>query len=156
MAPRREPTPAVGFEGDDDYEPGESWDAADAFLAPFIAAAKFEEIGQSVTGVVTEARVTNQTDIDGDVRTFDNGEIRTQLEVIVQTAEAVDDDDDGQRKIYVKSFMVKPFRNEMKRCKVKGVRPGGNLTVTYVADGEVTRKGYSAPKLFTVAYEPPA
>jgi hypothetical protein len=154
--PKTEPVPgAVGFPGDEDYQPGD-WEAADAFLAPVIPGAKFEDVGTSVTGIVVGANLGNQTDIDGNVKTFDSGEIRTQLIITLQTAEAEDDEDDGLRKLYVKGFMVKPFRNEMKRNKVPGVRPGGKLTVTYVADGEVTKKGYSAPKLFEVAYEPPA
>jgi hypothetical protein len=153
--PTRQPKPAVGFEGDEDYEPGEDWNAADDFSAPIVTSAKFEEIGASVSGVVVAARVSNQTDIDGNIRTFDSGEVRTQLEITLQTEILEDEDDDGQRKIYVKSFMVKPFRNEMKRTKVRGVRPGGHLTVTYTGDGEVAKKGYSAPKLYAVAYEPP-
>jgi hypothetical protein len=154
--PAPEPHGAVGFPGDDDYEPGTTdWEGADAFLAPVVPAAKFEDIGASITGIVVAAELGQQTDIDGGLRTFESGEVRQQLIVTVQTDEAEDDDDDGLRKIYVKSFMVKPFRNEMKRTKVKGVRPGGELTVTYIADGEVTKKGYTAPKLFNVAYEPP-
>jgi hypothetical protein len=141
---------AVGFEGEDDYQEG-NWDAADAFLAPVVAAAKFEEIGDSIEGIVTDAVISNQTDIDGNLRTFDSGEVRTQLVVTLQTALAEDEDDDGQRKVYVKSFMVKPFRNEMKRNKVRGVRPGGHLTVTYTGDGDVVKKGYTAPKLYSVA-----
>lgn len=124
-------------------------------MAPVIPAAKFPDIGTSVTGAVVSAAIGQQTDIDGDVRTFESGEVRQQLIVTVQTDEAENDDDDGLRRIFVKGFMVKPFRNEMKRTKVKGVRPGGILTVTYVGDGEVTKKGYTAPKLFNVAYEPP-
>lgn len=145
---------AVGFEGEDDYQEG-NWDAADAFLAPVVAAAKFEEIGDSIEGIVTDAVISNQTDIDGNVRTFDSGEVRTQLVVTLQTGLAEDEDDDGQRKVYVKSFMVKPFRNEMKRCGVRGVRPGGKLTVTYTGDGDVSKKGYTAPKLYSVAYVAP-
>lgn len=154
--PKTEPVAgAVGFPGDEDYEKGD-WRDADAFSAPVIPGAKFEEIGATVTGTVVDATISAQTDIDGNVRVFDSGEIRQQLVITLQTNEHDDEDDDGLRKIFVKSFMVKPFRNEMKRNKVPGVRPGGELTVTYVADGEVTKKGYSAPKLFEVAYEPPA
>ena len=154
--PKTEPVPgAVGFPGDEDYEASD-WRDADAFSAPVVPGAKFEEIGTSITGTVVDATISAQTDIDGNVRVFDSGEIRQQLVITLQTNEHDDEDDDGLRKIFVKSFMVKPFRNEMKRNKVPSVRPGGELTVTYVADGEVTKKGYSAPKLFEVAYEPPA
>ena len=145
---------AVGFPGDEDYEPGD-WDAADAFLAPVIPGAKFEEVGTEVSGVIVDAAIGQQTDIDGSFKTFDSGEIRPQLVITLQTDEHEDEDDDGLRKLYVKGFMVKPFRNEMKRNRVPGVRPGGILTVTYTGDGEVTKKGYNAPKLFDVAYEPP-
>jgi len=153
--PKTEPVPgAVGFPGDEDYAAGD-WRDADAFSAPVVPGAKFEEIGTTVTGVVVDATISAQTDIDGNVRVFDSGEIRQQLVITLQTNEHDDEDDDGLRKIFVKSFMVKPFRNEMKRNKVPGVRPGGELTVTYVADGEVTKKGYSAPKLFEVSYVAP-
>jgi hypothetical protein len=149
-----EPKGAVGFPGDEDYEPGD-WEAADAFSASVVPGASFPDVGASVTGTVVSAAMGTQTDIDGAVRTFENGEIRTQLVVTLQTTECEDDDDDGQRRLFVKGFMVKPFRNEMKRTRVSGVRPGGRLTVTYTGDGEVTKKGYTAPKLFSVAYEPP-
>jgi len=145
----------VGFEGEEDYQEGD-WDAADAFLAPVIPAAKFETVGESVSGTVVAAEVGPQRDLEGEVRTFDSGEIRTQLVVTLQTDQHEDDDDDGLRKVYVKSFMVKPFRNEMKRTRVRGVRPGGHLTVTFSGEGEAARKGYNAPKLFSVAYEPPS
>jgi hypothetical protein len=151
-----EPKAPVGFPGDDDYEAGDAdWAGADSFLAPVVPAISWPEIGASVTGIVVSAEVAQQTDLDGAPKTFEGGDIRMQLIVTLQTDLVEDDDDDGLRRVFVKGAMVRPFRAEMKRNKVRGLRPGGRLTVTYREDGEVTKRGFNPPKLFDVAYEAP-
>lgn len=153
--PEPEYAPAVGFPGEDDYEPG-SWQDADALLSPSIPAAAFPEVGDSVTGFVTSVAVSQQTDINGVPRTFENGDIRMQVVATIQTTEHEDDDDDGQRKLYIKGGMVKQFRAEMRRVRAPGLRAGGQLTVTYTGDGTATKPGLNPPKQYSVVYVPPA
>lgn len=150
----RRHNPGVGFEGEEDYEAGD-WSAVDSLLGPVIKSVIWPEIGASVSGTVLSLKSALQTNLDGEVRTYENGDIRMQVIVTLQTDEVEDDDDDGVRKLYIRGAMVKSVRAEMARNKVRGLRPGGHLTVTYIEDGPA-QKGKNPAKLFSVAYEPPA
>ena len=67
------------------------------------ASAKFENVGDTVTGTIVTTEVTNQTDLaTGAVLTWDDGSPRQQLVVSLQTQEKTDADDDGVRKVGLK------------------------------------------------------
>jgi hypothetical protein len=147
--------PGQGFSDEEDYDPGD-WQAADELIGSAIPAFSFAELGATITGIVVGSTVSDQTDIKtGRVRTFDNGDVRRQLVLTVQTSMADDDDDDGQRRVFVKGAMVKQFRTAMARARVKGPRPGGELTVTYESDGKPAEKGLNPPKVYAITYTPP-
>jgi hypothetical protein len=146
-----------GFPDEEDYRQGD-YGTADSMLGPSVPYISFTEPGDQVTGVIVDiSDPVPQTDPDGSVPLWDDGTPRTQIIITLETDQAADEDDDGTRRLFVKGGgMVKAFRAEMRRAKVRGPRVGGELTVVYTGDGEVTRKGFNAPKVYAVAYTPPA
>ena len=128
--------------------------ANDLLLGSGGKTAKFPNIGDKVVGTVLGAETSQQTDIDGNLKTWDDGKPMMQIVVQLQTDDREDDEDDGIRKLYVKGNMLKAMQEVVRPHK--GLAVGGKLAVAYVGDGEQKRKGYSAPKLFKAQYEPPA
>src|SRR5208282_6648247 len=127
VTPRNKPFDhGEGFEGEDNYRAGD-YGNADAMLGPSIPAVSFADKGAKVTGVIVDiSDPIPQTEPDGTLRTWDDGRARTQVVITLETTEATDDDDDGLRRLFVKGGgMVKAFRSEMRRAKVKGPRIGG-------------------------------
>ena len=145
---------AVGFPGDEDYDPGEYTDA-DTLLGPGVASATFPEIGASISGTILDVAASDQRDLEGKVRTFATGEVRRQVVLTLQTQLCDDDDDDGRRRLFVKGGMTKAFRAALQAVKAPGPRPGGKVKVTYAGDGEPPSKGLNPPKQFAVTYTPP-
>lgn len=133
--------------------------ANDLLMGGGTKSAAFPTIGSMVTGrIVREPKVQQQTDPkDGSFKTFANGDPMMQLVVQVQTDERdpADAEDDGVRALYVKAKMLAAVRDAVKTVGAKGLEVGGELTVTYVADGEKTNKAFNAPKLYTASYKPP-
>lgn len=133
--------------------------ANDLLMGGGTKSASFPAIGTSISGrIVREPKVQQQTDAKtGEPKTFNNGDPMMQLVVQVQTDErdATDTEDDGVRAIYIKAKMLAAVREAVRKSGAKGLEVGGELTVTYVADGEKTNKAFNAPKLYTAAYRPP-
>lgn len=133
-------------------------------------AAKFEKLGDQVSGVITDARVTQQTSLeDNTPLTWQDGSPRMQLVVTLATDLREGDDDDGTRKIYAKggkyevasgsgTSMKEAIADAMKRAgngtPAKLVE-GGKLTVAFTGEGKRTNRAYSPPKLYKAKYEPP-
>ncbi|MFA7265188.1 MAG: hypothetical protein WC054_02650 [Candidatus Nanopelagicales bacterium] len=121
------------------------------------AAWKFENYGDSRTGVITHFEAQQQTDFDDNSpKFFADGSAMMQIVIDLDTQDRDDPDDDGKRRAYVKSNMLKGLQKALRDAKVKSIEVGGRLTVTYTGDGERTagKKGYP-PKLYTVQYVPP-
>lgn len=126
------------------------------------ASAKFENPGDSVTGTVVSAEVTNQTDmVTGAVQTWDNGEPKQQLVVTLQTSQRADGDDDGVRKVYVKGSKKAGSRSlhdavasAVRASGAKGLTPGGTLTVKYIGDEPSATRGFNPRKLYEASFAP--
>jgi len=121
--------------------------------------ATFPEIGATVTGRITaEPQVKQQTEFGSDtLKFFPNGDPMMQIVVSLQTADRdpADAEDDGVRQLYVKGQMLKAVREAVQQAGAKGLETGGTLTVSYSADGEPSKKGFNAPKLYTARYAKP-
>lgn len=115
--------------------------------------AKFPNIGDKIVGTVVSAEPTQQTDIDGKAKFWDDGKPMMQVVITLQTDSREDDDDDGVRKLYVKGQMLKAVQEVVRPHK--GLQVGGKIAVQYTGDGEVKQRGYNAPKLYAAQYEPP-
>ena len=128
------------------------------------ASAKFENVGDTVTGTIVTTEVTNQTDLaTGAVLTWDDGSPRQQLVVSLQTQEKTDADDDGVRKVYVKGSKKPGSRSlhdavasAVRASGAKGLTPGGTLSVKYIGDEPSATRGFSPRKLYEATFAPSA
>jgi hypothetical protein len=136
-----------------------SYDDAEGFLGGGGPALKFPTKGTSWTLTITdEPEMQQQTDFDsGDLLFWDDGKPRMQMIIhgTVPEAQREDDEDDGERRLFVKSGLVKALRQAMRDAKAKAPAPGGVLTVAYVKDGPKPARGYPA-KVYEASYVPPA
>lgn len=136
-----------------------SMTANEFLLGGGATSAKFPTVGSSVTGrIVREPEVQQQRDFQtGELKTWNDGKPMQQLQVVLATDERDPEvaDDDGERAVYVKGNLLKAVREAIRKAGAKGLDVGGTLTVTYSGDGEVTKRGFNPPKLYTASYVPP-
>ena len=127
------------------------------------ASASFDQIGDSITGTIVSAEVKQQTDItDGKPLTWDDGSPRMQLVVTLQTSDRNDDEDDGQRRIYVKGSKKAGSRSlhdavatAVRSAGAKSLEVGGTLTVTFDGEEPAKTRGFNPRKLYTATYAAP-
>ncbi len=132
----------------------------DFLFGPKIPSANFSQAGNSVTGIISDLKVNQQTDLKtGELKTWPSGDPMMQLVVTLDTDQRDPDldDDDGRRRVFVKGKrLTEATRNAVKAAGVKKLDLRGTLTVTYVRDGVPENKGINAPKEYAVTYMPPA
>ena len=122
--------------------------------------AKFENPGDKVSGEILSVESKQQTDLDGNPKTWDNGDPMWQVVVVLATDEREDDEDDGRRAVYLKgsrkyASTATAVAEAVKAAGAKTLEVGGTLALAYTGDGEPTKRGFSAPKLYQAAYKPP-
>ena len=120
--------------------------------------ASFKNIGDSVAGEIVRSDTMQQRDIkDGKPLFWDDGKPKESLVLSIQTGEAVDDEDDGIRNVYVKvpSQMLTALRIALRQARAKGIENGAGIRITYVSEKPAESKGMSPAKQYEVAYEPP-
>ena len=129
---------------------------ADSFFGDSAKSAKFETVGETVGGPITNIGEARQQTEYGSGRplTWDDGSPRMQLPVTVQTTlrDPSDPNDDGKRTFYVKGEMKRAIGLALKAANAK-MAVGGVLTLTYV--GDEPTKGFPK-KLYQAAYQPPS
>lgn len=128
---------------------------------------KFEEIGDTVEGVIEDIQVAQQTSMeDNTPLSWPDGSPRMQLIITLQTDLHEGDDDDGQRKLYAKggkyevssgtgTSLKDAIADAVKKAGAKSIDAGGKLKVGYSGEGKRTNRGFSPPKLFRASYEAP-
>jgi len=127
---------------------------------------QFENIGDSVTGVVIDANVRQATDMKGNPLAFGNGEPRHVLVITLQTDLQSDDKDDGKRSLWCKkgNFTAQKGTGSSAVTAIfDAVREagadfdtGGTLTLTHTGLGRTTTSGFNPPKLYTAQWKPAA
>lgn len=124
--------------------------------------AKFEAVGDTVTGVIcAPPELRQQTDIKtGLPKTWDNGDPVMQLVVKLQTDQREDAEDDGVRNLYVsggfkRASLQKAVADALRTAKVKGLEVGGTLAVRYTGEEPNSVKGFNPAKLYAAQYTPP-
>ena len=117
--------------------------------------ALFKNVGDRVSGFITTMAVREQTDLDGNIRTWDDGKPRMQLVVTLLTEQHDDDDDDGMRRLYVRGQMTKAVQDAVRKAGRRGLEEDGRLAVEYVGDAEPQKRGFSGAKQYRARYEPP-
>jgi hypothetical protein len=130
-------------------------------------AAKFETIGDAVEGTITDAVVSQQTDMESNQPlTWPDGSPRMQLVITLQTTERIDDNDDGMRRIYAKggkyevasgagTSLKDAIADAVRKAGAQSLTEGGTLKVGYSGEGKKTNRGFSAPKLYRAVYTAP-
>lgn len=128
----------------------------DDLLGATAPALRWPEIGTKAEGTIVAIGRGIQREPDGTVKTWDDGSVRLQAILTLQTlGEPETADDDLQRRLFVKGTMVRPFREAMRRAHVRGPRVGGYISVTFTGETKPTKKGMNPAKEFSVAYTPP-
>jgi hypothetical protein len=136
-------------------------DAVNDFLMGGAGApsAKFDTVGRTYKGTIVKSEVRQQIDMDTDEPEFwKDGKPKMQAVITIQTDE-IDptiEDDDGQRRLFVKGNMQKAIREAVKAAGCSRLDVGGVLAVRYSDNGEATKRGFSPPKLYVAQYRPPA
>ena len=131
-------------------------------------AVKFEAVNQGASGYIvgqldpaTGRQVpyleTQQTDFKTKEPAFyKDGNPVMQAVILIQTEERIDDDDDGQRTIYVnKTRMKRALQKALKDAGVGDFAIGGVVTI-WMTGTEPAKQGGSDAKLFAASYIPPA
>ena len=130
-------------------------------------AAKFEEMGDTITGVIDHVEVNQQTSMeDNTPLTWSDGSPRKQLVITLATELRDGEDDDGKRRVYAKggnyevasgsgTSMKDAIGDAVRKAGAKSLDEGGTLTVAFTGMGKKTNRGYSAPKLYKARYEAP-
>lgn len=122
-------------------------------------AAKFPSVGYVLDGIVTQRpRKAEQRDVDGKVKTFEDGTVRMQVLIEVQTSLRDPDvnDDDGLRTIWCKWEIQKAVSQALLDAGVKRVEIGGRLQVGRSQDEPPAKRGYQPTQKFVAKYTPPA
>lgn len=135
-------------------------DANDILMGSGAPAAKFEQIGATVTGtVIREPEARQQTDFrTGTPETWKDGSPKMQVVVQLKTElrDPASPSDDGTRVVYIKGkHLTDAIRQAVRASGANGLHTGGTLTVQYVGDGKA-ENGLNAPKLYAAQYQPPA
>lgn len=149
-----------------------SYDPMDFFSGGGAPALSWKGVqpGTVYKGKILNQIVEDQTDDDGNVKTFKSGDPMKQLVLTIQTelrnGEGMSQmakermknlsDDDGQRRLYVKGYMTKAVKDAVLAAGERGTKPGGFIAVKYTGDGEATSAMRQAPKLYTAKYEAPS
>lgn len=137
-----------------------SQDPNEFLMGGGVPSASFQAIGAAIAGVICEPPPFLQQQRDyttNEPKVWDDGNPMMHLVVTLQTDE-IDpaiEDDDGRRRIYVKNNMRRAVADAVRKGKAKQLEVGGHLSVTYTANGEPTKKGMQAPKLYEAIYSPP-
>lgn len=122
--------------------------------------AKFETPGTKMSGVIAEQpTIQQQRNFDtGQLEFWEDGNPKYQLVVVLKTdlRDPAVQDDDGLRALYVRGNLQKAIRDAVRQSGADGLETDGYLVVTYTGDGVPSRKGISAPKLYSATYKAPA
>lgn len=129
---------------------------------------EFDEIGDTVTGVITDMKKRQQTDFQTGAPMFWNdGSPRMMLQITLQTELHETEDDEGLRNLYLRggNFTASKGKGTSSLVAVKdavkrsgaqdGIQVGGRLTLQYSGEGPAPAKGMNPSKLYTANYQPP-
>jgi hypothetical protein len=130
-------------------------------------AAKFDDIGDAIEGIIEDVIVSQQTSMEDNTPLFwADGRPREQMIVTLKTDLREGDDDDGIRKVYAKggnyeaaegtgTSMKDAIKDAVKKAGAKSIDEGAWLKVAHTGIGKKTNRGYSAPKLYRAQYKAP-
>lgn len=110
-----------------------------------LPAVSFREVGDRAEGVIVNTRKLEDRDMDGELRTWPNGDPKHVWVFDIDTA-------DGQMALWVRGNMVTAIREAAQKAQISNM-VGAKLTIEHHALGEPAKKGYNAPKLYRAKLE---
>lgn len=105
-----------------------------------LPAVTLKEVGDRVEGTILQTRKLEDRDLDGEVRTWPNGDIKHVWVFDLDTG-------NEQQALWVRGNMVTAIRDASKAANITNLI-GAKLVLEHHALGEPKQKGYNAPKLF--------
>lgn len=134
-------------------------DANQLLSGPRQPIAKFDRIGDSVTGTLLDAEVAPVTSPTGETQVDKNGNPKQQIIYTLQTDERDPEieDDDGKRRVFAKWAIQRAISTclaESGLAKV-GLQEGGKLTIKFSGTQKASQRGYSDIKLYEASYTAP-
>jgi hypothetical protein len=132
-------------------------DANDLLMSGGVKAAKFDTLGETVLGTITDQpRASQMTKYQSDELDYwPSGDPKMQIVVTLQTdqRDPANAQDDGRRRLFIVPRMMQPVREAVLRSGAKGLAIGGRLAVRWVSG---TGQGEGNAKQYAAEYAPPA
>lgn len=122
-----------------------------------VPSSKFEDKGDSVTGVLVDGDVQPQTDTQGNVKFRKDGVTPIMQLVITWDTNERDakiPNDKGRRKLYCSWRLEAEIKRAVRATGADGLEVGGTLTVTFVREEKVEGVMGKA-KIYEASYVPP-
>lgn len=117
---------------------------------------KFEAEGDTVKGTIVNLEMQQQRDFKtNELKVWDDGKPMMQLRLVLATDLHENDDDNGQRAVYVRGQMQQAVREAIKNAGATSIEEGGTLAVKYEGDGTASNPKFNAPKLYRAEYKAP-
>lgn len=129
----------------------------------------FENLGDEVSGVITDMKKTQQTDMQtGEPVFWNNGDPKMMLRITLQTDLQDSEDDEGLRSVYLRggnpvavkgkgsSSLVAVKDAVRKSGATDGIQIGGWLKLGHTGLGQSANKGFNPPKLYSAEYRVPS
>jgi len=110
-----------------------------------LPAVSFRDVGDRAEGVITNTRKLEDRDMDGELRTWPNGDPKHVWVFDLDTA-------DGAVAVWVRGNMVTAIKEAAAKAKVSTMI-GSKLTIEHHALGEPAKKDYNTPKLYRAKME---
>lgn len=124
-----------------------------------VKSASFEKVGDYLSGVIVRRQMKQQTEYGSNEPQFwDDGKPKMQIAVVVQTPDQDDEDDNGERGLYIKlpSQMAQAVREAVSAAGADGLEDGGVLSVKYTGTRKSPKNPKFTQKIYEVGYRPPA
>lgn len=121
-------------------------------------AAKFPTVGTVIKGKVLGQKKQQSKDMaTGELKVWDDGTPVWEIVFTLQTDDRDPDieDDDGSRRLFARGQMLKAIGQAIREAKWSRSLVGGVLAVKYDHDGQASKRGFSAPKVYKARFEAP-
>lgn len=124
---------------------------------------KFPEVGTVGEGTIISADVRQARDIDGNAKTWENGDPVNELQIKVQTEQRDDDEDDGVRTWYCSGgkgeaddgkglSAIEAVKAALADAKLKEIPLGGTIKVRFSGTRKPSKRGFNPAKRYQVKF----
>lgn len=128
---------------------------------------RFDNIGDTVEGKITDVTVSQQTSMESnEPLVWPDGSPRKQLVITLQTTLKDDADDDGIRRCFAKggrfeaqegtgTSMKDAIADAVRKAGARSLDQGGTLKIGHTGLAKRTNRGFSQAKLYRAVYSAP-